>query len=288
MFFLINKPIGISSFGAIARLRKILGIKKVGHTGTLDPLASGLLLVATGNSTKLIPYIDRARKTYIFTVRLDGTTPSLDLDTPVKYIDPAILSQAQEKLTIWEIEKIIADEFSWVIEQIPPAYSAIRVDGQRSYKLVRQWQDVVLQKRKVEIFSARVVSFDFPEITIEMEVSAGTYIRSIARDLAVRLGLSGHVTRLHRSQIVHLHESHGKRVEDITEADAILYEQIFPDFAVITPSPEVIGYIRNGLVFPNTLGLEPGRKYLVKEGEKYVSLIEDIWGNVKICANSVE
>lgn len=100
MFFLINKPIGISSFGAIARLRKILGIKKVGHTGTLDPLASGLLLVATGNSTKLISYIDRARKTYIFTVRLDGTTPSLDLDTPVKYINPAILSQAQEKLTI--------------------------------------------------------------------------------------------------------------------------------------------------------------------------------------------
>lgn len=288
MFFLINKPVGISSFGAIARLRKILGIKKVGHTGTLDPLASGLLLVATGNSTKLISHIDKARKTYIFTVRLDGTTPSLDLDTPVKYIDPAILSQAQEKLTIWEIEKIIADEFSWVIEQIPPVYSAIRVDGQRSYKLVRQWQDVVLQKRKVEIFSARVVSFDFPEITIEMEVSAGTYIRSIARDLAVSLGLEGHVTRLHRSQIVHLHESLAKNVEDITESDAIPYEQIFPDFTVITPSSEVIGHIRNGLVFPNTLGLEPGRKYLVKEGEKYVSLIEEKEGNVKICANSVE
>lgn len=288
MFFLINKPVGISSFGAIARLRKILGIKKVGHTGTLDPLASGLLLVATGNSTKLISYIDRARKTYIFTVRLDGTTASLDLDTPVEYIDPAILSQAQEKLTIWEIEKIIADEFSWVIEQIPPVYSAIRVGGQRSYKLVRQWQDVVLQKRKVEIFSARVVSFDFPEITIEMEVSAGTYIRSIARDLAVSLGLEGHVTKLHRSQIVHLHESLAKNAEDITEADAIPYEQIFPDFAVITPSSEVIRYIRNGLVFPNTLGLELGRKYLVKEGNIYVSLIEESWGNVKICANSVE
>lgn len=108
-----------------------------------------------------------------------------------------------------------------------------------------------------------------------MEVSAGTYIRSIARDLATRLGLAGHVTMLHRSQIVHLHESQSKRVEDITEADSIPYEQIFPEFTVIIPSPEVIGHIRNGLVFPNTLGLEPGRKYLVKEGEKYVSLIED-------------
>ncbi|MDP2103779.1 MAG: hypothetical protein Q8K26_02560, partial [Candidatus Gracilibacteria bacterium] len=76
--------------------------------------------------------------------------------------------------------------------------------------------------------------------------------------------------------------------EDITEADAIPYEQIFPDFRVIAPSPEVIEYIRNGLVFPNTLGLEPGRKYLVKEGNTYVSLIEDEGGNVKICANSVE
>lgn len=83
------------------------------------------------------------------------------------------------------------------------------------------------------------------------------------------------MTRLHRSQIVHLHESQSKRVEDITEADAIPYEQIFPDFAVITPSSEVIGHIRNGLVFPNTLGLDLGHKYLVKEGDTYVSLIEE-------------
>jgi len=275
MFFLINKPTGISSFGAIARLRKILGIKKVGHTGTLDPLASGLLLVATGNSTKLISYIDKARKTYIFTVRLDGTTPSLDLDTPVQFLDQVVLDRIGKTLTIKDIERIIADEFMGVIEQIPPAYSAIRIDGERAYKLIREGREVTMKARRVEIFSARVVLFDFPEVTIEMEVSAGTYIRSIARDLATRLGLAGHVTRLHRSQIVHLHESRSKRVEDITEADTIPYEQIFPDFGVMTPSPEVIGYIRNGLVFPNTLGLEPGRKYLVKEDNTYVSLIED-------------
>ncbi|MDP2103806.1 MAG: tRNA pseudouridine(55) synthase TruB, partial [Candidatus Gracilibacteria bacterium] len=183
MFFLINKPIGISSFGAIARLRKILGIKKVGHTGTLDPLASGLLLVATGNSTKLISYIDKARKTYIFTVRLDGTTASLDLDTPVQFLDQVVLDRIGKTLTIKDIEKIIADDFSGVIEQIPPAYSAIRIDGERAYKLIREGKEVVMKARRVEIFSSRVVSFDFPEVTIEMEVSAGTYIRSIARDL---------------------------------------------------------------------------------------------------------
>lgn len=93
MFFLIHKPLGLSSFSAIAHLRKKFGIKKIGHTGTLDPLATGLLLVATDNSTKLIPYIDKARKTYIFTVRLDGSTPSCDLDTPVEYVNPIILEQ---------------------------------------------------------------------------------------------------------------------------------------------------------------------------------------------------
>lgn len=93
MFFLIHKPLGLSSFSAIAHLRKKFSIKKIGHTGTLDPLATGLLLVATGNSTKLIPYIDKARKTYVFTARLDGQTPSCDLDTPVEYLDPVLLEQ---------------------------------------------------------------------------------------------------------------------------------------------------------------------------------------------------
>lgn len=99
MFLLVQKPLGLSSFSAIAHLRKKFGIKKIGHTGTLDPLATGLLLVATLNSTKLISYIDKARKTYIFTVRLDGSTPSYDLDTPVTYLDTHVLEQAKLTLT---------------------------------------------------------------------------------------------------------------------------------------------------------------------------------------------
>lgn len=153
----------------------------------MDPLATGLLLVATGNSTKLISYIDKARKTYIFTVRLDGQTPSCDLDTPVEYLDSALLEQTRLTLTEEIIEKTIQMYFSGKIEQVPPSYSAIRLQGRRAYDMVREGQEVIIPKRTVEIFSSRIVSFSFPEVTIEMEVSVGTYIRSIARDLGEKL-----------------------------------------------------------------------------------------------------
>jgi len=187
MFFLIQKPLGLSSFSAIAHLRKKFGIKKIGHTGTLDPLATGLLLVATDSSTKLIPYIDKAKKTYIFTVRLDGSTPSCDLDTPIEYLDPVLLDHAKIVLTQARVQKIIQTFFSGVITQSPPSYSALRIKGKRAYDMARAGEDVLMPERQVEIYTSKILSFDFPEVTIEMEVSAGTYIRSIARDLGKKL-----------------------------------------------------------------------------------------------------
>ncbi|MDD2891784.1 MAG: tRNA pseudouridine(55) synthase TruB [Candidatus Gracilibacteria bacterium] len=287
MFFLIQKPLNLSSFSAIAHLRKKLGIKKVGHTGTLDPLATGLLLVATDNSTKLIPYIDKARKTYIFTVRLDGSTPSYDLDTPVEYLDTNIIEQARLILTHENINQILQTYFSGQIEQAPPSYSAIRIQGQRAYHMARSGQEVQIPKRLIEIFSSKIVSFSFPEVTIEMEVSVGTYIRSIARDLGEKLGLAGYVTMLHRSKIEHLNESMAQKIEDIEIENALSYEYIFPNFEVLSLSSDIIQKIENGLKFPNTLGLESGKKYLVKDGEKYISLIEEQEGIVRICANNI-
>lgn len=288
MFFLIHKPLHLSSFSAIAHLRKKFGIKKIWHTGTLDPLATGLLLVATGNSTKLIPYIDRARKTYIFTVRLDGTTPSCDLDTLVQYLDRFLLDRAQKELSRESIEEVLEHSFLGKIEQIPPVYSAIRIKGQRAYDMARNGEKVTIPKREVEIFSSKILSFTFPEVTIEMEVSVGTYIRSIARDLGEKLGLGGYVTMLHRSKIEHLDEKLSKKLEDITLEDTLLYEQVFPEFAVLSPEKEDLKKLQNGLKFPNTLGLEPQKKYLVKEEEKYISLIEERGGEVRICVNAIE
>jgi tRNA U55 pseudouridine synthase TruB len=154
--------------------------------------------------------------------------------------------------------------------------------------MVRAGQKVDIPKREVEIFSSRIVSFSFPEVTIEMEVSVGTYIRSIARDLGEKLGLAGYVTMLHRSKIEHLNEDIVQNIDDITQEDKLSYELIFPQFGVITPSSSILEDIKNGIVFPNTLGLESGRKYLVKDREKYVSLIEERDGMVRICVNNIE
>ncbi|NDK19957.1 tRNA pseudouridine(55) synthase TruB [Candidatus Gracilibacteria bacterium] len=288
MFFLIQKPYGLSSFSAIAHLRKKFGIKKIGHTGTLDPLATGLLLVATDNSTKLISYIDKARKSYVFTVRLDGSTPSYDLDTPVEYLDVDIVEKARTTLTKEIIEHTIQTYFFGKIEQIPPSYSAIRLQGQRAYHMVRAGQEVQISKREIEIFSTRLVSFSFPEVTIEMEVSVGTYIRSIARDIGEKLGLAGHVTMLHRNKIEHLDEILARKIEDITLEDTLSYDCIFPGFEIISPEAEILEKLYNGLVFSNTIGLESGKKYLVKNGDKYISLIEERDGMVRICANNIE
>ncbi len=188
------------------------------------------MLVATGNSTKLIPYIDKARKTYVFTVRLDGTTPSYDLDTPVEFLNRELVEKARKNISEKDIEKILEKDFSGTIEQVPPSYSAIRLQGQRAYDMVRAGQEVVISKRKIEIFSSRIVSFSFPEVTIEMEVSVGTYIRSIARDLGEKLGLAGYVTVLHRSKIEHLGENLAKEIDNISIENTLSYEVLFPGF----------------------------------------------------------
>lgn len=153
--------------------------------------------------------------------------------------------------------------------------------------MARSGQEVQIPKRLIEIFSSKIVSFSFPEVTIEMEVSVGTYIRSIARDLGEKLGLAGYVTMLHRSKIEHLNESMAQKIEDIEIENALSYEYIFPNFEVLSLSSDIIQKIENGLKFPNTLGLESGKKYLVKDGEKYISLIEEQEGIVRICANNI-
>lgn len=288
MFFLIQKPLGLSSFSTIAHLRKKFWIKKIGHTGTLDPLATGLLLVATGNSTKLIPYIDKAQKTYIFTVRLDGYTPSCDMDTPVDHLDPTILEQARSSLSQSQIQQTIDTYFSGKIQQIPPSYSALRINGQRAYDMARAGEEVVVPERTIEIYSSRIVSYSFPDLTLEMEVSVGTYIRSIARDLGQRLWLGWYVTMLHRNKIEHLWEGMAKRIEDITLGDALPYDAVFPGFEILTPASDILQKLENGLKFPNTLGLIPGKKYLVTDGQVYTSLIEERAGTVRICANNIE
>jgi len=288
MFYLINKPIWISSFFAISKLRKILNIKKVGHTGTLDPLASGLLLVATGNSTKLISYLDKARKTYIFSFNLDWYTESGDLGTPIHYLDNKLIEETQKTITKDKIKNLIESKFLWKITQIPPKYSAIKVNWKRAYSLARDWKEVQIPERIVEIFDYKLLDYNFPTVTLEMTVSAWTYIRTIAEDIWKELWLNAYTITLHRSKIWDLDESKSVDIENLKQTDSIPYSHLFPDFKEIILDPENISKISSWIILENKFSLTEWQKYFIKnETLDYISLIEVKNNELFIIANKI-
>lgn len=196
--WLINKPKGMSSFGVVARLRRAFGIKKIGHTGTLDPLASGLMLVLVGKEfTRLAQGLTKLDKVYTVKFKL-GTISETDDEegkkTPVSSRQP----------TLDEVEHAIAS-LSGTIQQVPPNYSAIKVGGQRAYKLARTGRDVELAPRTIEVYSWREVRYSYPYITAEVAVSSGTYIRALARDLGSLLRTGAYMTDLERTQVGGFH-----------------------------------------------------------------------------------
>lgn len=200
-FILIDKPAGITSFGVVARLRKVTGIKKIGHAGTLDPFATGLLIVAIGReATKQIDSFLKRDKTYTATFVLGETTASLDPETPTEVdagFDPAAITL--EKL------KNAAATQTGTITQIPPIYSAIKINGERAYKMARAGEAVEMKARPATIHEFDILSFETVGQTVEVKVivdcASGTYIRSLARDMAAELGTLGYVTELCRLTI---------------------------------------------------------------------------------------
>lgn len=173
MFYLIDKPIGMTSFDVIRKLRKQLHTKKLWHTGTLDPLASGCLLIASEGSTKLIVQLEHAEKRYSFTVRLDGATDSLDLGTPIHHHEKTNLCPRSDT----DLKDFLIN----IREQIPPKFSALHVDGVRAYDLARQWVDFVLESRPVTIRDVVIDSHPDPyTLSLSLTISSWGYIRSLA------------------------------------------------------------------------------------------------------------
>jgi len=194
-WIIFDKPIGLGSTQAVGAVKRVcreagLGKVKVGHGGTLDPLASGVLPIALGEATKLCGRMLDASKEYAFTVAFGSQTDTLDLEG-------AVIAQSPVRPARAEIEAILP-RFTGPIEQVPPAYSAILVDGQRAYDLARKGEAVELKSRAVTIHSLRLEAADETSATLIAHVSKGTYIRSLARDIALALGTVGHVTMLRR------------------------------------------------------------------------------------------
>lgn len=191
---IVDKPVGPGSTQVVAMIRRLYNAQKAGHAGTLDPLASGILPVALGEATKTVPFIIDATKGYRFTVVFGASTTTDDLEGTVD-------ATSTHRPTRDEVESAL-ETFTGEIMQRPPAYSAIKVDGQRAYDLARAGELVELKTRAVTIHNAKLIGMvDADHAEIEISCSKGTYVRALARDLALKLGTVGHVSALRR--IVH-------------------------------------------------------------------------------------
>jgi len=273
MFYIVNKPIWYSSFWVLKVLRKKLNAKKIWHTWTLDPLATWLLIVATLNSTKLIPYLEKNEKTYIFSFNIDWESPTWDLEWEVKYFSKTLLEEKKKQITKEKITNLLKEKFSGNIKQIPPIFSAIMINWQRAYDIARKWQEVKLKEREIEIKEIKLLEYSFPTISIEATVSAGTYIRVLAENIWKELWLGWYVTLLHRSKIWKIDEKISHKLDNITKDDFIDEENLFPEFSKIEVDYQTLQDIKNWkeLEFNE---LEENKKYFIVYDNKKESLVE--------------
>lgn len=199
---LFDKPYEWTSFDLVNKVRRLicnsLGVKKikVGHAGTLDPLATGLLVICTGKATKTIDNYQAEEKEYVATLRLGATTPSFDLETEIDAEYPT------EHITR-ELAEVVLKDFVGELDQVPPAFSAVKIDGKRAYEFARKGKDLELKAKKLVISEIEILDFAPNQLALRIVCSKGTYIRGLARDIGVALKSGAHLTDLKRTRIGH-------------------------------------------------------------------------------------
>lgn len=220
-FLNIYKPKGLTSHDVVARLRKITKVRQIGHTGTLDPFATGVLPICIGKATRLIEYLDDDKE-YLATVQFGKNTATYDLEGE-------ITATFDKKVTEEDVKNTLKD-FEGEISQIPPIYSAIKVNGKKLYDYARQGQDIEIKPRKVTISKIELKEFDKTSQSAKIAVacSKGTYIRSIAYDLGAKLGCGGYLTALERTQAGKFQVNTAIKLEDLTEVSQIVENLINP------------------------------------------------------------
>lgn len=284
-WIILDKPHGLGSTQAVGAVKRNLreagfGKVKVGHGGTLDPFATGVLPIALGEATKLCGRMLDASKVYAFTVKFGAETDTLDLEGKV-VATSAILP------TLTEIEAVLP-RFTGPIDQVPPAYSALKVDGQRAYDLARKGEVVELKSRSVTVHSLEIQLHGPDEVTLIAHVSKGTYIRSLARDIAHALGTCGHVTMLRRLRAGPFAIEQAISLDKLNEVGkgAALENVLLPleaglvDIPALNLGPEQASMVRQGRVLtglPHDDGL-----YLAKTGPVPVALMEVSSGEAKV------
>lgn len=191
---LFDKPLKWTSFDLVRKVRGLIRIKKVGHAGTLDPLATGLMIICTGKMTKQIDTFQAQIKEYTGTFKLGATTPCYDMEQPEDATFPT------EHISEQMIREMV-NQFTGVISQMPPPHSAVKIDGKRAYELARKGKEVVMKSRDVTIEAFEITGINMPEVSFRIVCSKGTYIRSIAHDFGKALGSGAYLTSLCRTRI---------------------------------------------------------------------------------------
>lgn len=189
----VDKPTGLTSHDVVQTIRRGTGIRRAGHTGTLDPRASGVLVVLIGPAVRLSEYVSASDKRYQATIRLGNTTPTYDSEGVVsEYTDIRNISE--------DTFSTLLEKFTGEIEQVPPPYSAVKVKGRRAYDMARKGEPVELKSRMINVYSLELLEWDPPEVVLDVFCSSGTYVRSLAHDLGTELGVGAYLTGLRRTK----------------------------------------------------------------------------------------
>jgi len=244
----INKPSGVTSRDVVNRVQRMVRGVKVGHAGTLDPLATGVLVVALGPATRLVEYVQRMPKTYLGTFWLGRTSDTEDIDGQVVELD------GPPQPTAGEIEAVLP-RFLGTINQLPPAFSALKVRGRRAYDLARRGVAVELQPRPIEIHRLTLVRYEYPELQLEVCCGSGTYVRSLGRDLAQALGTAAVMSALVRTAVGDFRIEEACLLDDLETGT--FERHLLPPARAVAQLPAVqladdeIGRIANGLPVAN-------------------------------------
>ena len=270
--FLLNKPLGLSSNSALQKVRRLFNAQKAGHTGALDPLATGLLPICLGEATKFSHYLLDSTKRYQTTVKLGQTTATGD-------VEGEILQQRDvPALTEANIEQVL-EQFRGDIKQVPPMYSALKREGRPLYELARQGIEIEREARPVTIYELKLLSFTEDSLTLDVTCSKGTYIRVLGEDIGEALGCGGHLTKLHRVQTGHFEINPDYTIEyleslTLEQRDALL----LPVYAPVEHFPKVQlpegreKYFCNGQ--ESNIEHEAAAEVLVFDGERCLGLAE--------------
>ena len=239
-FLLINKDVNMTSFDVIRELKHILHTKHIGHCGTLDPFATGLLVVGVDKACKFLSYVEADFKIYKATLKLGKDTDTLDLEG--KIIDEKSFNHVNKDMILNTFNRFIGD-----IKQIPPMYSALKQNGKKLYELAREGIEVERKERNIHIDYIKLISFEGDEVIFECKCSKGTYIRTLGNDIAHSLNTCGHLIKLERIQIGNLKVSDALRLDEVSIDDIKPIEEVLTLPKYIVKDDKMYRMIKNGM-----------------------------------------